>query len=214
MEPLDPEEARVLGCLVEKQMTTPEYYPLTLNALTAACNQKTNRDPVVSYDETTVDRALRSLDDRGLAGLTRTGRTVKYVHRAADQLEVDDEQLAILAVLLLRGPQTPGELRARTDRYVSFDGTDEVEVRLSDLMHRDVPLVERMARLPGHKEHRYRTLLSDDLDLAERVQSPHPSDDAEQRIAALERRVAALEVRLGMASDEEMAAETPGDPEH
>ena len=203
MDQLDPEEARVLGCLVEKQMTTPEYYPLSLNALTAACNQKTNRDPVVSYDETTVDRALRALDDRGLAGITRTGRTVKYVHKAGDRLQVDDEQLAILAVLLLRGPQTPGELRARTERYVVFSDTAEVEERLADLVHRDMPLVERMARLPGHKEHRYRTLLRDDAGAPEPVRDP--ANDVEDRLTDLERRVAALEERIGAPPGSEMS---------
>lgn len=201
MNPLSPEEARVLGCLIEKQMTTPEYYPLTVNALVAACNQKTNRDPVVDYDETTVERVLRSLDDRRLAGLTRStgGRTVKYVHRANDILEVDDEQLALLAVLLLRGPQTPGELRSRTDRYTEFRDVTSVEERLGDLTHRDIPLVERLERVPGQKEHRYRTLLT------EYDATPTPIGAAEahdptvsERLATLERRLARLEEALGL----------------
>ena len=126
---------------------------------------------------------------------------MKYVHRAGESLQVDDEQLALLAVLLLRGPQTPGELRARTERYVSFSGTAEVEERLSDLVHRDVPLVERMARLPGHKEHRFRTLLRDDAGAQEPV--AEPADGVDGRLADLERRVAALEARIGAPGNSE-----------
>ena len=123
MEPLTSEEARVLGCLVEKERTTPEYYPMTVNALVAAANQKTNRHPVVDYDELTIEQTLRSLDEKGLAGLTRArgGRTLKYLQKAEDAYEVDSEQMAILAVLLLRGPQTPGELRSRTERYFAAE---------------------------------------------------------------------------------------------
>jgi uncharacterized protein len=190
--PLSPPEARVLGCLVEKAMTTPEYYPLTLNALVAACNQSTNRDPVVDYDEGAVTSALRSLEDRGLAAMTRSpgGRSVKFVHRAGAALEVDDEQLALLAVLLLRGPQTPGELRARTDRYPSI--ADNVDERLTDLIERDRPLVEQLGRAPGQKEHRYRCVLSGDEPT---IPEPEPGWSLEARIGSLERRVEELERR-------------------
>ncbi len=193
MDPLKPEEARVFGALVEKAFTTPDVYPLTTNALVAACNQVSNRSPVVDYDEATVEGALRSLDDRGLAGMTRSsgGRTVRYVHRAQTGLELDDEQTSLVAVLLLRGAQTPGELRTRTDRYVSFTDVAAVEERLIDLMHRTVPLVERLERAPGQKENRYRCLLT--TDSAE--PALHPEDD---RIAALEARIAAIEEALGL----------------
>jgi uncharacterized protein YceH (UPF0502 family) len=198
MEPLTPEEARVLGCLVEKQMTTPDYYPLSLNALTSACNQRTNRDPVVDYDETIVDRALRELDARGLAGITRTsgGRTVRHVHRADEALEVDDEQLALLAVLLLRGPQTPGELRIRTDRYVSFADVAAVEEVLEGLISRDVPLVARLDRAPGRKEYRYRTLLAGGTGTTPDTPVEPSEGPLADRVAALEARVAELERRL------------------
>ncbi|MEX1043806.1 MAG: YceH family protein [Acidimicrobiia bacterium] len=195
MEPLAPQEARVLGSLVEKAFTTPEAYPLTTKALVAACNQRSNREPVVDYDEETVEQALRSLDDRGLARLTRAsgGRTIRYVHRAQSALEIDDEQTALVAVLLLRGPQTPGELRARTDRYVQFRDTSAVEERLIDLMHRTRPLVERLERMPGQKEHRYRCLLLDS-DTAPAAAAPVDTD----RLDDLERRLARIEQALGL----------------
>lgn len=161
---LNAEEARVLGCLIEKERTTPEYYPLTVNALLAACNQKTSRDPVVQYDEPTIMQALRSLDERGFIGLSRSsgGRSTKYVHRTEDVLEIDSEQVAVLAVLLLRGAQTPGELRSRTERYFATEQPLEtIETVLDDLMTRSNPLVERLARQPGQKESRYRCLLTD-----------------------------------------------------
>jgi uncharacterized protein YceH (UPF0502 family) len=196
-------QARVLGVLVEKQMTTPEYYPLSVNALTAACNQKSNREPVVSFDEATAERAARELDDLGLAGITRSsgGRTVKYLHHADSALEIDEEQLALLAVLLLRGPQTPGELRARTDRYVEFADVEAVEVRLTDLITRDVPLVARLEREPGKREHRYRCLLVGGADEGPAAPAPAAAAPAEQllevRIAELEARIARLESELG-----------------
>jgi uncharacterized protein len=195
MDPLSFEEARVFGALIEKAFTTPDVYPLTVNALVAACNQVSNRAPVVDFDEATVERALRSLDDRGLAGMTRSsgGRTVRYVHRAQTGLELDDEQTSLVAVLLLRGAQTPGELRTRTERYVSFADVAAVEERLIDLMHRNVPLVERLERAPGQKENRYRCLLT--TPAAEPVATPPVADD---RLAALEARVAAIEEALGL----------------
>ncbi|MEX1006191.1 MAG: YceH family protein [Acidimicrobiia bacterium] len=194
MEPLAPEEARVLGALVEKAFTTPEVYPLTVNAIVAACNQRSNRDPVVDYDTETVERALRGLDDRHLARLTRAsgGRTVRYVHRCQPTLEIDDEQTALIAVLLLRGPQTPGELRTRTDRYVSFADVAAVEERLGDLMVRTVPLVERLERAPGQKESRYRCLL------LEHAGSEPDSDPDPDRLDEIERRLSRIEAALGM----------------
>ena len=194
MEPLLPEEARVLGALVEKAFTTPEFYPLTVNAIVAATNQRSSRDPVVQYDAETVERALRGLDDRDLARLTRAsgGRTVRYVHRCQSTLEIDDEQTALIAVLLLRGPQTPGELRSRTERYVRFDEVAAVEERLLDLMVRTVPLVERLERAPGQKESRYRCLLLQD------AAPGHASPPAPDRLDEIERRLARIEAALGM----------------
>lgn len=205
MEVLDAAEARILGCLIEKQMTTPEYYPMTVNALVSAASQKTNRHPVLTYDEEMVDGALTSLNDRGLSRFTRMSgaRTLKYVHKADEVLEVDSQQLAILAVLLLRGPQTPGELRTRTERYVSFGGTEAVEEVLDDLMTRDVPLVSRLDREAGQKEHRYRTLLTeyDPTTLPTPVQT-RTDDETTARLEALERRLDRIERELGIPADD------------
>jgi uncharacterized protein YceH (UPF0502 family) len=194
---LSAEEGRVLGCLVEKQMITPEYYPMTVNALVDACNQKTNREPVVHYDEATVEQALRDLNDRdGLTKFTRTpgARSLKYVHKAREVLEVDDQQLALLAVLLLRGPQTPGELRSRTDRYVEFDDVASVEEVLEGLIDREVPLVARLERGPGRREDRFRTLL------IEHGGPPpdYPTRGADDRLLRLEERIARIEEALGL----------------
>jgi hypothetical protein len=165
-------------------MTTPEYYPMTVNALMAACNQKTNRDPVVEFDEPTVDLALASLDRRGLIGVTRGsgGRALKYAHHAGTALGVDDEQATLLAVLLLRGPQTAAQLRVRTERYATFASVQAVEERLGDLMRRDTPLVDRTPREPGQKENRYRCLLVE----AGETAAPFGPADLETRVAALE----------------------------
>ena len=199
MDTLRPEEARVLGTLIEKAFTTPEVYPLTTNALVAACNQRSNRDPVVDYDAETVEDALRDLDDRGLARLTRAsgGRTVRWVHRTQLALELDDEQTSLVAVLLLRGAQTPGELRIRTDRYVSFADVAAVEERLVDLMNRDLPLVERLERAPGQKESRYRCLLT-----APGTPPPAVRRTDDDRLDALERRIARLEAALSLTEEE------------
>lgn len=178
------EEARVLGCLIEKSMTTPEYYPMTVNALLAACNQKTNREPVVEFGEPTVVEALASLDRRGMIGVTRVpgGRALKYAHHAGAALRADDEQLALLGVLLLRGPQTAAELRARTERYVGFGSVEEAEDRLGDLTSRDEPLVEHLQREPGQKERRYLCLLTEPT-APTNLSAP---TNLEQRVAALE----------------------------
>jgi uncharacterized protein len=203
MATLSAEEARVLGCLIEKQMTTPEYYPMTVNALVAAASQKTNREPVSTYDEERVERALAELNDKGLARFTRTpgARALKYVHKGDDVLQVDSRQLALLAVLLLRGPQTPGELRQRTDRYCEFPSVEAVEETLEDLITRDDPLVARLERAPGQKENRYRTVLVS-WDGSWTAPQPRPSQaDTTQlleRTAMLEERVARLEAELGL----------------
>ena len=154
---LTPEELRVLGCLVEKQRTVPDTYPLSLNALRTAANQTTNRDPVVRYDEPTIEAALDGLRERGLVrrGVTAGSRVIKYWQLAEEQLGVDDGDIALLAVLMLRGPQTPGELKGRTERLHRFDTIDEVVSTLDRLAARDDALVVRLEREPGHKENRY-----------------------------------------------------------
>lgn len=151
------EQGRVLGCLVEKQLTTPQLYPLTDNALLAACNQTTSRDPVVTYDVATVRMAVRGLRDDGLLRTVhRTGeRSDKHQHLLETALDLSPEQVAVLAVLLLRGPQTAAELRARTERMHPFDSVEQVEQVLQSLAERPVPLSERLARQPGRKESRW-----------------------------------------------------------
>ncbi len=160
---LTPEEGRVIGSLIEKQLTTPQQYPLTLNSLVGACNQSSNREPVVSYDEHLVQTALASLRNAELIGLVYPshGRSVtRYRHVLTERLGLDDRELALLAVLLLRGPQTAGELRARSERMARFDGIDAVDADLVRLSEKAEPLVIRQPRRPGQKEERWAQLLS------------------------------------------------------
>ncbi len=155
-------EARVLGALVEKEITTPEYYPLSLNALVNACNQKSNRDPVMTLDEAAVRTALRSLSDQSMVRSAGTdSRVPKYEHRLSDLFNFHRHEIAVLCVMLLRGPQTPGELRTRTDRMYSFEDLDSVHSALNLLMKREPPLVALLPRQPGTKESRYGHLFSD-----------------------------------------------------
>jgi uncharacterized protein len=158
------EELRVLGSLAEKELTTPEQYPLTLNALTLACNQKSSRDPVVSYREQIVEAAVTAAKTKGFARFVHPshGRSVvRYAHTLTEALGLSTRQLGLIAVLLLRGPQTPGELRARTDRMAEFDDLDDLERELDRLAGLEAPLVEKMARRPGQSQDRYRHLLGD-----------------------------------------------------
>lgn len=159
-------EARVLGSLVEKQLTTPEYYPLTLNALTAACNQKSNRDPVMSLNDTVILAAVDVLRDKNLVYLYygSSSRAVKYKHMMPSVYELDAAGVALVAVLLLRGPQTLGELRERTGRLHEFGGLGEVQEALDGLIRRDEPLVIKLERQPGQKEARFAHLLSGEVD--------------------------------------------------
>jgi uncharacterized protein len=160
-------ETRVLGSLVEKELTTPEYYPLSLNALVNACNQKSNRDPVMNLDEEAVRDALRSLDKIGLAGPAdnMASRVSKYEHRLQEAYNFTRHETAILAELLLRGPQTPGELRSRADRMHKFDDLGIVQSTLQRLMKREPSLVKVLPRQPGTKEARYAHLLSGDVEV-------------------------------------------------
>lgn len=161
---LSAEEVRVLGCLIEKQLTTPQQYPLTLNALTLACNQASNRDPVVAYDEATAELAVRTLKQKGLTRFVHPthGRSVlRYEHVLRDALGVDEPQLAILAVLLLRGPQTIGEIRTRSERMAQFDDLGQLAHELDLLAEHAGGLVAPVPRRPGQKEGRYVHLLGD-----------------------------------------------------
>lgn len=196
-------ECRVLGALIEKHMTTPDHYPLTTKALIAACNQSSNRDPVVAYDEDVVIDAMNALREARLAKTVRRHgeRAMKHTEIVEEPLEIDRRQKALLAVLLLRGPQTVGELRSRTERYCSFADLNEVSETLDALERRDEPLVRLLARRPGQKESRYQQLLSDDdvvaasADPAPAVAVPQRSnelDDLRQEIAVLRAEVAEL----------------------
>lgn len=206
---LDAAQVRVLGCLLEKQRTTPDQYPLSLNALRLACNQTTNRDPVVTYDERTVHEAAQALGRVGWARLASGAgsRAVKYRQLVTDALGLDREEAAVLTVLMLRGAQTPGELKQRTDRLHPFGGLTEVEEALRRLLARE--LVERVGRRPGQKEDRFRHLLGDDDADAEAASVTETATAAggglEQRVSALETEVAelrALVARLGIPTSE------------
>ena len=183
---------RVLGCLVEKQVTTPQLYPLTDNALIAACNQTTNREPVVAYDVATVRMAVRTLREQGLLRTVhRTGeRSDKHQHLLDSALTLSPGQVALLAALLLRGPQTLAELRAHTERLHAFDSLEHVEDALTDLIERDEALVRRHERQPGHKEARYGQLLVE----AEHAQVEPPT--AAPTLAALSQQIALLRAEV------------------
>src|ERR1700679_1674076 len=165
---LSASQARVLGALIEKEITTPDYYPLSLNALINACNQLTNREPVTHLDEEEVRLALRRLEDQGLAGRARAadGRVTKYEHWLGEAFNFTRAETALICVLLLRGPQTPGELRGRTDRLHRFEEISEVLAGLQKLAERDPALVAMLARQPGTKESRYAHLLSGPVESA------------------------------------------------
>lgn len=188
----------MLGSLIEKDITTPEYYPLSLNALVNACNQKSNREPVMNLDEESVRNALRGLEKDGLAGPADTfdSRVTKYEHRAQEVFNFDRRETAIVCVLLLRGPQTPGELRGRSERLHKFDELSEVDSTLQKLMKREPPLVKVLPRQPGNKEARYTHLLSGEPEITQsEIAEPPPgstSDSERDRIAHLEREISEL----------------------
>jgi uncharacterized protein len=191
----DAVELRVLGCLIEKQRTTPDVYPLSLNALRLACNQATNRDPVVDYDEPTIRSALDRLARKGWTRLASGpgSRAAKFRHLLDEALSLTPSEMALLAVLMLRGPQTLGELRTRSERLYSFASTEDVERTLESLAERE--LVERVARRPGQKEDRYRQLLGGDDD-GERAASVAPEEQAPAAAPPEGDRVGELEQRM------------------
>jgi hypothetical protein len=200
-------QARVLGALVEKEVTTPDYYPLSLNALINACNQRSNREPVMDLDEEAVRQALHGLEDKRLAGRARgaDGRVAKYEHWLGEAFNFSRAETALVCILLLRGPQTPGELRGRTERLHRFDEIDDVLAGLQKLMEREPPLAAILPRQPGTKESRYAHLLSGPVELASTAFAAEPAtmrreagsvsgSDAgqEERIARLEATIAEL----------------------
>jgi uncharacterized protein YceH (UPF0502 family) len=198
-------EVRVLGSLVEKQVTTPEYYPLTLNALMLACNQKNNRTPVTSYDETTVAQALETLREKNLAYVFygSTSRVPKYKHVLTEVMHLTQPELALLCVLLLRGPQTTGELATRAFRLHEFSGLEEVESTLNSLSSREPdPLVTRLPRQPGQKEARFGHLLSGEISSDTAFQTDQPRETSTRssqsdRVSKLEGEVASLKSEMG-----------------
>ncbi len=211
---LTPYEARVIACLIEKAITTPDQYPLSLNALTNACNQKSNRDPVLSLDESTVQDTLDSLMKRHLV-TDKSGfgsRTVKYQHRFCNsefgKLKFSEQELGIICVLLLRGPQTPGELRTRTNRLCKFSDVNEVQTTLEHLMTRDDgPFVAKLSREAGKREPRYLQLFSEDkpvADTSEDISTPltlatpenERIDQLEQLVSELRREIDQLKTRI------------------
>ena len=191
---LHPVEVRVLGSLLEKEITTPEYYPLSLNALVNACNQKSNRDPVVSYDEDIVEQALQSLRDKGLLlSITGAGsRVMKYGHRISERLNLGRRELAILCELMVRGPQTPGELRTRTERMHRFDDLAELE----SVIDRMPELMVKLPRRAGEKESRYAHLLSGPPAAGVEESQPAAPSGRTDRVGALEADVAQLRTEL------------------
>jgi uncharacterized protein len=215
---LDSLEARVIGCLIEKQVTTPDQYPLSLNALVSACNQRSNRDPVLSLDEPTVQRTLDALSRKHLL-LERSGfgsRVPKYQHLFCNTeygtLRFSSQELAVVCELLLRGPQTPGELRSRASRMASFGDVSEMEAVLRALQERESgPLVARLPREPGRRESRYRHLFG-----GEPIPEAVPEEEAAQGASsapesgALESRVARLEAALGVLRAELEELKTRG----
>jgi len=203
----DPVELRVLGCLLEKQRTTPDQYPLSLNALRLACNQTTNRDPVVAYDESEIHEALQRLARRGWTRLASGAgsRAAKYRQLFDEALGLAHDEVAVLCVLMLRGPQTPGELNQRTGRLHAFSGLEEIHDTLDRLAGRE--LVERLGRRPGQKEERYRHLLgaaegagAGEAPAAVPPALPGPGPDLVARVDALEREVARLRDQLAAMS--------------
>ena len=201
-------EVRVLGSLIEKDITTPEYYPLSLNALVNACNQKSNRDPVMQLTEDAVRDALGALQERRMAGPAggADSRVTKYEHRLQEVFNFMRPEIAVLCVLLLRGPQTPGELRGRTERMHRFEALDDVESALQKLMQREPPLAKVLPRQPGTKESRYAHLLGGDVAGTESIhQAMTATDNSSEdglRVARLEEQVAALRRELGEIKDQ------------
>ena len=198
---LTPAEARVLGALVEKEVTTPDYYPLSLNALINACNQRSNREPVMDLDEEEVRQALHGLEDMKLAGRARAdGRVTKYEHWLGEAFNFSRAETALLCVLLLRGPQTPGELRGRTERMHRFDELTDVAAGLQKLMEREPSLAAVLPRQPGTKESRYAHLLSGAVEslpaaMAAQASRAFVANDAGDN-AGLEERVVQLEAAI------------------
>ncbi|HJR74812.1 MAG TPA: YceH family protein [Luteimonas sp.] len=205
---LDTVEARILGCLVEKEATTPDAYPLTLNSLVLACNQKTSRDPVTNLEPGEVEHALRRMEVRGLVKSSHSARAGRYAHRMEAVLSLTRQQTALLALLMLRGPQTLHELLSRSERWVKFEGIEDVQHALERLAAREPAFTTKLPRGSGQREDRYGHLLCGPLSEAQLAAAAKPSAASAstderallERIDALEARIAALEAKLDAAS--------------
>jgi len=196
-------EARILGCLLEKQLLTPDVYPLSLNALQAAANQKTSREPVMSLEPADINRTLKSLQEQGLSRLMMGSRVDRYEQTASRHFSLTTPQCALLAMLLLRGPQTLNELQTRTERMANFRSVDEVRQELDLLIGRRPALVKEIGRAPGQREDRFAHLLSGDVEASTYVPAPRAAtpassavSDLEERVRALEDEISALKARL------------------
>jgi uncharacterized protein YceH (UPF0502 family) len=196
--PLTPLEQRVLGCLIEKDMITPDYYPMSVNSLINACNQKTSREPITDYDEDTVREGLGELEQRGLAEARFDSRVPKYAHRASFAWNLNNRELALVCVLLLRGPQTLNELKERTQRMYAFDDLDAVENSLRKLAERQPPMTIFLGRQPGQREPRWMHLLGGPVDAQQLHESaaPQVAGIRHARADELEIRVNQLEAEL------------------
>jgi uncharacterized protein len=192
-------ELRVVGSLIEKQIATPAYYPMTLNALTNACNQKNHRDPVVSYDETTVERAIDGLRAKNLAYVFHgsEARVPKYAQQFSKYFELNQNEVAVLCVLILRGPQTPGELRSRTAHLQNFEHLSEIESTLEGLMSRAQPLIVKLTRQPGARESRYAHLIGGEIIVENQSENiTHQKQPERDRIGKLEEEVSLMRQEL------------------
>jgi len=197
-------EVRVLGCLMEKQLLTPDVYPLTLNALQSAANQKTSREPVMALEPVDINRTLKMLEEKGLARRMVASRVDRYEQMASRQFSLTTPQAALVAMLLLRGPQTLNELQSRTERMANFGTPDAVREELDMLVGKHPPLVREIGRAPGQREDRFAHLLSGPVDIdalhrsatPQRVAAPSAVGDLEERVRTLEDRLAELEARV------------------
>jgi len=210
---LNAAEARLLGCLIEKEATTPETYPLTVNAAQAAANQKTARDPVMALDAGAVNHALRQLEQKGLAKQVFSSRAERYEHRTAAFFGIPQQQVALLGLLALRGAQTVHELLARAERLCRFNDAEDVRHHLDRLMQREAALVVQIPRGPGQREDRYAHLLSGPVDVAAIAARAPSSPAGEPANAELEARVAALEAEVAALREQVervLAERTPG----
>jgi len=192
---LNEKEVRIIGSLIEKEMTTPEYYPLSLNALTNACNQKSNRNPIVSYDESTVENGLKRLEEKDLVREVHAGsRVPKYIHSLLDMFDLSRQEISILCEIMLRGPQTAGELRSRADRMSKIENIEEAEKTVQALIEHKPPLAIKLPRETGRKESRYMHLFSG-MPL-EKAEVEATTETSEERTLRLEEEVTKLRAEL------------------